>query len=132
MPHLVVDKLLITWLFEKLSCQHQTALLGFRSVKQGGAMTEQIISIPVGPHAFQLCMVDGPLLNEDGTQCLAYIDYERQRILVVRDLPRDYGPAVGAAAAAQAWQRIYRRRRPAKEGGAAGGDSSGGSDPSPI
>ena len=66
------------------------------------------IPIPVGPHFFTLCMVCGPLYNEDGNQCMARVDYDARSILVDEALPSHIRAAVGAAAAAHAWQRFTR------------------------
>lgn len=66
------------------------------------------IPVPVGPHLFNLCMVCGPLFNEDGNQCMARVDYDCRTILVDESVPPHVRAAVGAAAAAHAWQQFSR------------------------
>jgi hypothetical protein len=64
------------------------------------------VYVPVGPYQFKVVMVDGPLYNEDGCQCLTTIDWERHRLLISTEVPPAYRALVGAAAAAEAWQRV--------------------------
>lgn len=64
--------------------------------------------IPVGPHVFTLRMVAGPLINDEGAQCMVRIDMDACEILVSAGVPTPFLAAAGAAAAARAWQRLVR------------------------